>query len=152
MPLPLVTIEGRAVADPELRFSNAGMAVGSFRIACSSRKQNEQGEWVDDKHLFLPVSVFGQLAENTVESVRKGDQLVVVGRIYTDEWTTDQGENRSMIKMNADAVGVTLRFRTVRHGEGRVERSSGGADSGDDPWRSGTPTAASASQSEDPPF
>lgn len=125
MSLPLVTIEGRVVADPELRFSPSGIAVGSFRMVSSSRKKNpETQEWEDDKTLWMGVTAFKHLAENVAESVAKGDMVVVTGRIYTDEWTTPEGEKRTAVKLNADTVSVSLQFRTVPHGGGRVERTS----------------------------
>lgn len=144
--LPLVTIEGGVVADPELRFTPSGMAVCSFRVAASSRKKNENDEWVDDKRLFLPCACFKQLAENVAESVVKGDRVVVTGRIFTDEWETEQGEKRSMVKMNADTVSVSLLFRTVKHGEGRAERREGGQQGqSEDPW-------AAPQTADEPPF
>lgn len=123
--LPNVTIEGRVVADPELRFSPSGVAVGSMRIVAASRKQNpETKEWEDDKTLWMNVSCFKTLAENVAESVAKGDMVVVTGRIFTDEWTSPEGEKRSAVKMNADTVSVSLQWRTVPHGGGRTERTS----------------------------
>ena len=66
--LPLVTLEGRLAADPELRFSTGGMAIGSLRMVASSRKKNpDTGEWVDDKTLWIDVTCFGRLAENVIE-------------------------------------------------------------------------------------
>ena len=148
--LPLVTIEGRVVADPELRFSNSGVAVGKLRLVASSRKKNESGEWVDDKTLWLDTTMFKQLAENTVESVVKGDLVTVVGRLQTEEWTTQEGEKRSKIALIADSVAVSLAFRTVKHGEGRSQRPSGqGARPAEDPWATGPSGGNSA---DDPPF
>lgn len=143
MSLPLVTIEGRVVADPELRFAPSGIAVGSFRIVASSRKKNEQDEWVDDKTLWMGVTCFKSLAENVAESVAKGDLVVVTGRIYTDEWQTPEGEKRTAVKLNADTVSVSLQFRTVPHGGGRTERTTSSPD---------TPGPAAAPPGDEPPF
>lgn len=146
MGLPLVTIEGRVVADPELRFSPSGTAVGSFRMVSASRKQNpETKEWEDDRLLWMGVTAFKQLAENVAESVAKGDMVVVTGRLYTDEWTSTEGEKRTAVKMNADTVSVSLQWRTVPHGGGRTERTSA-------PSETKAAEPAGLPQSEDPPF
>lgn len=145
MSLPHVTIEGRMVADPELRFAPSGTAVAKFRLVASSRKKNDAGEWVDDRTLWINVTSFKQLAEHVAESLGKGDLVVCTGRLQTDEWTTDSGEKRSQTALIADAVAASLQFRTIKHGEGQVSRSSG-APADADPWASG------GGQAEEPPF
>lgn len=148
--LPQVTIDGRMVADPELRFAPSGVAVGKFRVVASSRKQVD-GEWVDDKTLWMQVTCFKKLAENVVDSLVKGDLVVVTGRISTDEWTTDAGEKRSSVVMIADSVAPSLAFRTIPHSAGRAERSSGGEA---DPWASPAAEggATQTQQESEPPF
>lgn len=132
--LPLITIEGRCVEDPELRFAPSGIALAKMRVVASSRKKNEAGEWVDDKTLWIDVTCFRQLAENVAESLTKGDLVTVVGRLQTEEWTNKEGEKRSKISVTADSVAAALQFRTIKHSEGRSARSSGTP--ADDPWAS----------------
>lgn len=143
--LPTVTVpEARVVNDPELRFAPSGTAVGSFRIVCNGRKY-EDGKWVDDgKSLWLSITCFRQLAENVAESIRKGDLVSVTGKLQTDEWESEGGEKRSRTVMIADDVSASLKFRTVRHGEGQAERAT--APEPDDPW------ATSGGSSDEPPF
>jgi single-strand DNA-binding protein len=145
--LPLVTLEGRAVDDPELRFGPSGIAIAKVRVVASNRKKNDAGEWVDDKQLWIDTTCFRQLAENVAESVAKGDLITVVGRLQTESWENKEGEKRSRISVLADSVAVNLQFRTVRHGEGRAERSSGGG-GGSDPWS----TQQQAGTDDEPPF
>src|SRR5262245_28111988 len=79
--LPRVTIEGRAVADSELRFSQSGTAVGRIRLVASDRRKNpESGEWEDGDQLWIDVTCFKQLAENVAAAVLKGDLGTVVGK------------------------------------------------------------------------
>lgn len=142
--LPQVSVEGTVVADPELRFSPSGVAVGRFRVAANSRKfDKESNEWKDDKSLFIQCTCFKQLAENVAESVVKGDLVVVTGRLQTDEWETNEGEKRSQIVLIADNVGASVRFRTIRHGE-RTGATRSQSREEYDPWQSGG--------SEEPPF
>lgn len=144
--LPQVTVEGRVVNDPELRFGPSGIAIGSFRLVASSRKKNEQDEWVDDRVLWLAVTCFRQLAENVAESLRKGDLVVVTGRLQTEEWETNEGEKRSRTELVANGVGASLQFRTIPHSEKRAERvAASDAPAENDPWAA--PPAA-----DEPPF
>lgn len=157
--LPLVTIEGRVVADPELRFATSGVAVGRMRLVASKQKKNDAGEWVDDKTLWINCTMFKTLAENVAESIVKGDLVTVVGRLQTDEWTDkDSGEKRSQTVVIADSVAASLQFRTIKHGDQRAERSGGqgrqggqgGQQAHDDPWATG-PSGGSGFN-DDPPF
>ena len=135
-----------ATGEPELKFAQSGMAWCRFTGAASSRKKNDAGEWVDDKTLFMPVTCFRDTAEHVAESVAKGDLVLVIGRIHTDEWEDQTShEKRSRIVMIADAVGPSLQFRNIPHQAGRTERSSSGP-AADDPWASGP------ASSDSPPF
>jgi single-strand DNA-binding protein len=146
--LPLVTIEGRVVDDPELRFTPSGLALAKFRIVASSRKKNEQDEWVDDKTLWIDATCWRQLAENVAESIGKGDLITVVGRLQTEEWTNKEGEKRSKISVTADSVAASLQFRTIRHGEGKSASRSTSSRSDSDPWTGGR----SSTPDDEPPF
>lgn len=150
MSLPHLTIAGNLTADPELRFAPSGVALSNFTVACSSRKKNDAGEWVDDKTLFMPVTVFRDPAEHTAESLKKGDGVIVEGRIYTDTWEDkESGAKRSMVKMLADEVGVSLKYRIVPHGAGRTERSTSQTTTAADPYATG---GGGQQDSEPPPF
>jgi single-strand DNA-binding protein len=143
--LPMVSMECRAAADPELRFSPSGVAVSRIRTVSSSRKRLDDGSWVDDKTCWLDVTCFKQLAENVAESVAKGDLLVVTGKLQTDEWEDrETGQKRSATKMIADSVAVSLAFRTVKHGSSSGASRSSTPDD-DDPFA--TPSGGS----DDPP-
>jgi single-strand DNA-binding protein len=131
-------------AEPELRFSNSGVAVAKLRVVAADRRKNESsGEWEDGDTLWIDVTCFKQLAENVVESVAKGDLLLVYGKLKTEEWTDrDSGGQRSKIVMIADVIAPSLQFRTIPHGGGQqrsrppaaqgytapVEQAYGGAD------------------------
>jgi single-strand DNA-binding protein len=145
MPLPRITLEGRVVADPELRFSPSGVAVAKIRVVANDRRKNDAGEWEDGDTLWMTVTVFKKLAENVAESVAKSDIIIVTGKIKTDEWTTEAGEKRSAVSMIADTVSPSLQFRTIPHGSGyrdRAESSSAPADS----------TPPEIANSDEPPF
>jgi single-strand DNA-binding protein len=111
---------------------------------------------VDDKTLWIDVTCFGRLAENVIESTRKGDLLTVVGRLQTDNWETKEGEKRSKIALVADSAAASLAFRTIPHGAGQAERSGGQQQQSRpaaDPWASGAGNSGTGSGfNDDPPF
>lgn len=153
--LPIVTLaDARVVGEPELRFAPNGMAVCKMRTVMSKKKKDDQGEWVDDKVLWLTATCFGDLAEHTAESVEDKDLVTLVGRLQTDEWTTEGGDKRSAVTLVADSVAVSLKFRRVPHGAGKTERSS--TPPQEDPWA--TPPTEPAAPGvttpayEEPPF
>lgn len=142
MPLPLISMEGRVVADPELKYTASGVAMCKFRAVASSRKKiTEDGEekWVDDKNFWISVTCFRKLAENVAESIEKGNLVLIQGRLQTDEWETD-GQKRTAPSILADNVAPSLLFTTVK--AVAAERSKGGGDA--DPWA--TPPG------DEPPF
>jgi single-strand DNA-binding protein len=115
--LPKLTVDGRLAAEPELRFGQSGTAVAKLRVVAADRRRDDQtGEWSDGDTLWLDVTCFGKLAENTVESVKKGDLVLIFGKLKTDEWNDkDTGQKRSKITMIADSVAVSLQFRVLPH-------------------------------------
>lgn len=145
--LPRVTIDGRVAAEPELRFGQSGTAVCRLRLVAADRRKNESsGEWEDGDTLWLDATCFGKLAENVVESVKKGDLVLVYGKLRTEEWQDrDSGQKRSKVTMIADSVGAGLQFRVLPHA-GSVHEQR-------EPARVSGPTQqAYPSQPDEPPF
>jgi single-strand DNA-binding protein len=109
-----VTITGNLTRDPELRFTNNGTAVANFSIASTKRTFNRDTEqWEDGGTLFLDCTVWGQQAENTVESVAKGDRVTVTGSLEQNDWEDDEGNKRSKVTLTADDIAVSTLFATV---------------------------------------
>lgn len=146
MPLPLITMEGRMVADPELRFTPGGKAVCSFTVAASKRIKGDDGEWRDGPKLFLRASVWEQQAEHVAESFRKGDHVVVInGELSQREWEDKEGNKRQSYELGGKQmiVSAPVRWNTVT--SNKVERSKPKAAPQEDPW--GIPESK-----EPPPF
>lgn len=154
--LPTVFGEFRVVADPELRFTPSGKAVGNVRLVANSRKKNEAGEWVDDKVVWLNGTIWEQPAENMVESIEKGSLVEVRGRLETREYEDREGNKRQSFDLLLDSITPSIKYATAK--VTKVERSGGtsGSSGGgaaapaappEDPWASVTPAA-----SDEPPF
>jgi single-strand DNA-binding protein len=152
--LPNTSGEFRAAFDPELRFTPSGKAVATLRAVASSRKKDDSGEWVDDKTMWTKVTVWGQTAENVVESIGKGDLFLICnGRTEVEEWTDNEGNKRSGINITANEIGPSLSFQTAkvtrasRSGGQQSQQQAPAQDSGD-PWATG----GGAPPSDEPPF
>ncbi len=144
----IITVVGNLVDDPELRFTPSGAAVANFRIASTPRTFDKQtNEWKDGDALFLSCSVWRQAAENVAESLQKGMRVVVQGRLKQRSYETREGEKRTVVELEVDEVGPSLKYATAkvarvqRSGGGGGYGSSGGNTGGDDPWAT-TPAQA----------
>lgn len=104
-----VTVVGTLVSDMRpRRVGPDGTLVLNFRVACNERRFDKVSEsWVDGESLYLSVSCWRRLAENAASLV-KGDPVIVRGKLRTREWTTEQGERRSVVELEANAVGPDL--------------------------------------------
>lgn len=127
------TISGNAVADPELRFTPQGTPVANFAVACSERVYDrDQRTWTDGHVSFVPVTVWRGLAENAAESIRKGQRVVVTGRLQQKSWETRDGNRASRLEMMADDIGCSLMFGTATFakttGSGRARQEAENAD------------------------
>jgi single-strand DNA-binding protein len=116
-----IVVIGNLADDPELRFTNNGTCVASFRVAVTPRLQ-EGGIWRDGDTSFFRVSARRDQASHLSESLRKGDRVLVVGRLRQRSWETPDGDRRSGAKIEADDVGASLKWATVSV-EGATTRS-----------------------------
>ncbi|NLI17338.1 MAG: single-stranded DNA-binding protein [Actinomycetales bacterium] len=122
----VITVVGNLTADPELRFTPSGAAVASFTVASTPRTFDRQAnEWKDGDTLFMRCSIWREAAENVAESLTKGTRVIVQGRLMQRSFETREGEKRTVVEMQVDEVGPSLRYATAK-----VSRSSRGFDGG----------------------
>jgi single-strand DNA-binding protein len=166
-----ITVVGNLVADPELRFTQAGQPVATFRVASTPRiRDNATNEWKDGDSLFLTCNVWRQAAENVAESLQRGMRVIVTGRLKQRNYETKEGEKRTVYEVEVDDVGPSLRNASAKvnrasrgGGEGGFgggsNRGAGGgsyggsqpasAGGGSDPWAS---SDTGGGYSDEPPF
>ena len=104
-----VTLTGNLTDDPELRFTPNGVAVANFRLAVDQRVWDADG-WKDGESSYFRVSVWRDQAEHVSRSLHKGARCVVVGRLRSRSWETPEGQRRSAVEVDAEEVGMSLRF------------------------------------------
>src|SRR5437016_9907268 len=118
------TIAGNLVDDPELRFTPSGQPVAKFRVASTPRfRDNQTGEWKDGDALFLRCNVWRQAAENVAESLTRGMRVMVSGRLRQRSFETREGEKRTVVELEVDEVGPSLRYATAK--VNKVNRGGG---------------------------
>jgi single-strand DNA-binding protein len=167
-----ITVVGNLTADPELRFTPSGAAVASFTVASTPRTFDKaSGEWKDGDALFMRCSIWRQAAENVAESLTRGARVVVTGRLKQRSFETREGEKRTVVEMDVDEVGPSLKYATAK--VNKVSRGGGGGFGGggagggggggqsappaDDPWGSAPPAGGSSGGGgggfdDEPPF
>lgn len=132
-----ITLIGRIGTEPEIKFGQAGNAVLKFRVVTNARRQVD-GKWEDVDTSWWSVTAFRQLAENLAESIKKGDTVIVVGKIKQRTYETPQGEKHSIVEVLAESVGPDLRWAVaqVKKAErvGRQQFADAKAAIEDDPW------------------
>jgi single-strand DNA-binding protein len=121
----VITIIGNLTNDPELRFTPSGAAVANFTVASTPRTFDRQAnEWKDGETLFLRCSVWRDAAENVAESLQRGTRVLVSGRLRSRSYETKEGEKRTVIEMEVDEVGPSLRYATAK--VAKTSRGGGG--------------------------
>ena len=124
-----ITVVGNVVAAPELRFTSTGAAVATFRVASTPRRYDSQsGQWVDGEALFLTCNVWRQVAENIAETLTKGMRVIVTGRLRSRSYDTQNGDRRTVMELEVDEVGPSLRYATAQ--VTRNPRGEGGGNYG----------------------
>jgi single-strand DNA-binding protein len=108
-----VSIVGNLTRDPELRFTPTGQATASFGVAVNRRWQNRQTQEWEEATSFFDVVCWGQLAENTAQTLSKGARVLVSGRLDQRSWESAERERRSKIEITADEVAPSLRWATA---------------------------------------
>ena len=130
----IITIVGNLTADPEMRFTPSGAAVASFTVASTPRTFDRQaGEWKDGETLFMRCSIWRDAAENVAESLTKGTRVIAQGRLVQRSFTTREGENRTVVEMQVDEIGPSLRYakaQVTRQPRGGGQGGFGGGQGG----------------------
>jgi single-strand DNA-binding protein len=110
----VITVVGNLTADPELRFTQNGVAVANFTIASTPRTfDRASNEWKDGEALFLRASVWREFAEHVASSLSKGSRVVATGRLRQRSFETKEGEKRTSIELEVDEIGPSLRYATA---------------------------------------
>ena len=121
----VITVIGNLTADPELRFTPSGAAVANFTVASTPRMFDRQtNEWKDGEALFLRCNIWREAAENVAESLTRGSRVIVSGRLKQRSFETREGEKRTVVELEVDEIGPSLKYATAK--VNKASRSGGG--------------------------
>ena len=112
--LPNIAGEFGVVAEPELKFSDKGNAWMRIRGAAKDRVRDSNGQWTDGPSMFIDIVLMGKGAENLMESVTKGDSIMVVGVLEPNEWTDKEGNKQTSMRIRAHEIGVSVRWNPAK--------------------------------------
>ena len=111
----VITIVGNLTADPELRTLGNGGAVANFSIASTPRTYDRQSnQWVDGQALFLRCSAWRDLASHCAQTLRKGMRVIAQGRLQQRSYQANDGSQRTVIELQVDEIGPSLRYATAQ--------------------------------------
>jgi single-strand DNA-binding protein len=143
----IITVVGNLTADPELRYTQGGLAVANFTIASTPRTFDRQAnDWKDGDALFLRASCWREFAEHVAGSLTKGSRVIATGRLKQRNYDDRDGNKRTAIELEVDEIGPSLRYATAQ-----VTRASGGSTGGggggrgqvsggaEEPWAASAP-------------
>jgi len=124
----IISVIGNLANDPELKFQASGTAVANFTVASTPKTfDRNSNEFKDGETLFLRCSVWRETAENVAESLTKGMRVIVSGRLKSRSYETKEGEKRTVIELEVDEIGPSLRFANAK--VNRTQRSEPAASS-----------------------
>lgn len=152
MPLPQITLKGRAVDALELRFTPAGKAVASVRVAASESKKNDRGGYDDGDRIFANVSLWEADAEAAAEAgIEKGDPVLVSGVLFEREYETREGNKGKSLEVKFATI-AKIPPRQKQQGQSQPRQQPAA-----DPWSTPTtskpdPWGAPSVSSDEPPF
>lgn len=144
----VITVVGNLTSDPELRYTQNGLAVANFTIASTPRNfDRAANEWKDGEALFLRASVWREFAEHVAGSLTKGSRVIASGRLKQRSYETKEGEKRTSMELEIDEIGPSLRYATASLT--RAQSSSAPRDGApvaqrqgnDEPWAPSAPAA-----------
>src|SRR6266568_2295392 len=145
----VITVVGNLTNDPELRFTPSGAAVAGFTVASTPRtSEKDSNQWKDGDPLFVRCSVWRQYAENVAETLTKGMQVIVQGRLKQRSYETREGEKRTVVELDVDEIGPCLKFATAKVTKASRGSSGGGGygGGGGGDWANSTPSGGGSVQ------
>jgi single-strand DNA-binding protein len=109
-----ITVTGRLVADPERRMTRSGVPFAAFRVASTTRRLNrETGQYEDTSTSFFNVTAFRSLGANVAHSLKKGEAVVLYGRLRVNQWMRSDNTHGTSVEIDAYNVGHDLTWGTT---------------------------------------
>ena len=149
----VITVVGNLTSDPELRYTQNGLAVANFTIASTPRTfDRASNEWKDGEALFLRASVWREFGEHVASSLTKGSRVIAQGRLKQRSYETKEGEKRTSMELEIDEIGPSLRYATaqVTRASSSRDGAAGGSFGGNRGGQQGQQGQVGGGQAQEP--
>ena len=121
----ILTIIGNLTGEPEPRTTSKGDAVCNFNIAATPRTFNRQSnQWEDGDALFMRCTAWRDIAAHCAQTLHKGMRVIAQGRLQQRTYQAKDGTNRTIVEMQVDEIGPSLRYATAQ--VARIQHANGG--------------------------
>lgn len=149
-----ITIVGNLTADPEIRSTQSGVRVANFTVASTPRTFNRQlNKWEDGDALFMRCTAWREMADHIQTSLAKGARVIVRGRLTQRSYQTQQGENHTVVELQVDEIGPSLRYATAQVQRPQNQgRATGSQPAQSVPWSSYAADPFAQPPTDEPPF
>ena len=141
-----ITVVGNLTADPELRYTQSGLAVVNVTIAQTPRTFDKNTNAMKDGNaVFMRASAWREFAEHIAGSLTKGMRVIALGQLVQRSYETKEGEKRTSMELQIDSIGPDLRWATAsvtRAAANAPGRGGAPAAGNDEPWAPTAPPAA----------
>ncbi|WDF32052.1 single-stranded DNA-binding protein [Arthrobacter agilis] len=120
----IITVRGYVATEVRLTLAQSGLPITGFRMCSTERRfDRESNSWVDGHTNWYSVSMFRQLATNAGASIRKGDRVIVTGRLKVRPWINSDGRTGTSVEIDAETAGHDLMWGTANFKRTTVDRS-----------------------------
>jgi len=109
-----ITVRGVVGTDVEAKLTNGGTQAANFRLASSERRL-EKDQWVDKSTNWYRVEAYRYLAQNIAHSLKKGDRVIVTGKLRLRQWVREDGHQVTSPEIDAESIGHDLKWGTARY-------------------------------------
>jgi len=109
MALPTITAQGNLVFEPDFQVTASGISRCKLRIACNERKKAENGTWSDGETSFFDVVLWRGLADAAADTFKKGQPILVVGKVRVSKYEDKNGVERTAVEITADEIAAVVK-------------------------------------------
>jgi single-strand DNA-binding protein len=121
MALPTITAQGNLVFEPDFQVTASGISRCKLRIACNERKKDDKGQWSDGDTSFFDVVLWRGLAEAAADTFKKGQPILVVGKVRVSKYEDKNGVERTSVEITADEIAAVVRANKVKEANADVD-------------------------------
>ena len=121
MALPTITAQGNLVFEPGFQVTASGISRCKLRIACNERKKDDKGQWSDGDTSYFDIILWRGLAEAAADTFKKGQPILVVGKVKISKYEDKNGVERTSVEITADDIAAVVKNNKVKEANADVD-------------------------------